>query len=97
MPCDMAGVLFLLMMILVIGFAIWRGLSRTFPGADEKPKVHAIPHDSLAPTYTYDGEVVRWYVFVDPDSDFQHLINDRDGCCARLDRSGRVMGTDYGY
>lgn len=49
-------------------------------------------HDSLAPTYTYDGEVIRWYVLVDPDTDVQYLVNDRGGCCVRLDAYGRPMG-----
>ena len=50
-------------------------------------------HDSLAPTYTHDGEVIRWYVFVDPDSGVQYLVNDRGGCTPRLDAFGNPKGT----
>lgn len=55
-----------------------------------------VTHDSLAPTHTYDGEVIRWYVLVDPDTQVQYLVNDRGGCCARLDGFGGVMGVSYG-
>lgn len=49
-------------------------------------------HDSLSPTYTHDGEIIRWYVLVDPDTGVQYLVNDRGGCCPRLDAEGVPMG-----
>ena len=54
-------------------------------------------HDSLGPTYLYDGkDVIRWYVFTDPDSGIQYLVNDRGGCTPRLDSTGREMGGKNG-
>lgn len=42
-------------------------------------------HDSLGPTYLYDGkDVIRWYVFTDPDTGQQYLVNDRGGCTPRV-------------
>lgn len=50
-------------------------------------------HDSLGPTYLYDGQdVIRWYVFTDPDSGVQYLVNDRGGCTPRLEKPIREMG-----
>lgn len=40
-------------------------------------------HDSLGVTYTHDGEAIRWYVFADPDTGVQYLVNDRGGCVRR--------------
>ena len=63
--------------------------------AVEQAHEELVRHDSLAPTYTYDGEVIRWYVLVDPDCGIQYLVNDRGGCCVRLDSYGNVMGVSY--
>ena len=52
-------------------------------------------HDSLAPTYTYDGEIIRWYVLQDPDYGIEYLVNDRGGCYPRLDPHGNVIGVSY--
>lgn len=62
-------------------------------GAPELPTHQMLTtHGSLVPIYTYDGEVIRWYVFVDSDTEIQYLVNDRGGCCVRLDSYGSVMG-----
>lgn len=54
-------------------------------------------HDSLGPTYLYDGKsVIRWYVFTDPDSGVQYLVNDRGGCTPRLEKPVREMGGKNG-
>ena len=55
----------------------------------------SVKYSSLGPTHTYNGETIRWYVFVDPDSQVQYLVNDRGGCCPRLDGFGHAMGTQY--
>ena len=52
-------------------------------------------HDSLDVTRTYDGEMIRWYVFTDPDSGAQYLVNDRGGVTPRLDGFGNPKGTQY--
>lgn len=59
---------------------------------DEAPVTAKVTHDSLAPTYTYDGEIIRTYVFTDPDTGVEYLVNDRGGCTPRLDGHGDVMG-----
>ena len=50
-------------------------------------------HDSMTVTRTYNGEKIRWYVMVDPDTQVQYVVNDLGGCCPRLDAFGRPMGT----
>lgn len=40
-------------------------------------------HDSLGVTWTHDGEAIRWYVFEDPDTGIQYLVNDRGGVVPR--------------
>lgn len=65
------------------------------PIADEAPappKASKITHDSLAPTYTYDGEIIRTYVFTDPDSGVQYLVTDAGGITPRLGKNGHIIG-----
>ena len=50
-------------------------------------------HDSLTVNNTYNGEKIRWYVMIDPDTQVQYLVNDRGGCCPRLDEFGNPKGT----
>lgn len=52
-----------------------------------------ITHDSLGPVYTYDGEIIRPYVFVDPDTGLQYLVSDRGGITERWGADGKQMGT----
>lgn len=66
------------------------GREEVADASDEKP---TITHDSLTPTYTYDGEIIRWYVLVDPDEGVQYLYNDHSWVATpRLDRDGEQMG-----
>lgn len=80
----------------LLSVAIWLGL--TLPNkteADQRPE-HVITHDSMTATYTYDGECVRWYVMVDPDTNIQYLYNDHDWTpIPRLDQYGNPMGVSY--
>lgn len=73
----------------MIALALWMA-----DRAESRMRATPYPsHDSLAPTYLYDGKsVIRWYVFIDPDTGMQYLVNDRGGCTPRLDASGREMG-----
>ena len=82
-------ILFLLVIVVMWWFAKKvEGVRRTAPYPS---------HDSLAPTYLYDGQsVIRWYVFIDPDTGIQYLVNDRGGCTPRLDASGKQMGGTNG-
>ena len=79
----------------------WAGMALVRPAAWEETKLptHRVTHDSMCATTTYDGELIRWYVMVDPDYRIQYLVNDRGGCCPRLDRYGNVMGrtVEEGY
>lgn len=58
---------------------------------DEAP-APKITHDSLAPTYTYDGDIIRTYVFTDPDSGVQYLVTDKGGITPRLGKNGHIIG-----
>lgn len=46
----------------------------------------------MAVTYTYDGEMIRWYVLIDPENGVQYIVNDRGGCCPRVSYDGTIMG-----
>ena len=96
-PSDLAVALFCFLMIALLGLSAWWGLSHTLPTEAERRPQKVITHDSLGPTYTYDGEVIRWYVFIDPDTSVQYLVNDRGGCYPRLDQYGNVIGVQTWY
>lgn len=93
-PSDLAVALVCMLLIGLIGLFSWLGMRLVHQPEEETQELptHRVTHDSLAPTYTYDGEVIRWYVLVDPDFGIQYLVNDRGGCCVRLDSYGNVMG-----
>lgn len=100
-PGGLATALFCLVMAALVCACLWFGLLGTREAGREAGResevenVTKVTHDSLAPTFTHDGEVIRWYVLVDPDTEVQYLVNDRGGCCPRLDSYGRVMGVRY--
>lgn len=95
-PSNAATIAFCLLMIALIAFAATWGMTHTLPTEAEQRPVRKITHDSLAPTYTYDGEIIRWYVLTDPDTSVQYLVNDRGGCTPRLDQYGNIIGVqDY--
>ena len=61
--------------------------------AEQRPAtVRKITHDSLGPTYLYNGEIIRWYVWTDPDKGIQYLVNDRGGGMPRRERNGEIVG-----
>lgn len=68
---------------IVIAAAMIGSFVIAYPWPEEGDEGYTPTHDSLAPTYTYDGECIRWYVFTDPDTSIQYLVNDRGGCCVR--------------
>lgn len=92
LPSDGTTIVFLLIVIAVLSFLLVRGVAQGQTGNVQAEQEHKITHDSLAPTYTYDGEIIRWYVFTDPDSSVQYLVNDRGGCTPRLDQYGNIIG-----
>ncbi len=80
----------LIVVMLLLSALIWDYAHDMPTEAELRP---ARTHDSLAPTYTYDGQLtIRWYVFTDPDTGVQYLVNDLGGCTPRLDQSGEPMG-----
>lgn len=56
-----------------------------------KPQRAEFRHDSLEATLTNDGSFIRWYVFIDPDTGAEYLVNDRGGCTPRLDKDGSYI------
>ena len=91
-PSDFAvWSLLVILCALILGSLVW-GLTHELPTESERRPQNLIKHDSLAPTYTYDGEIIRWYVLIDPDTGVQYLVNDRGGCTPRLDQYGNIMG-----
>lgn len=103
-PDDLTIVVVCLLLIALVGFVSWVCYAIIY---DKEPQTQtAMPvadatqtnfqrHDSLAPTYTYDGEIIRWYVLKDPDYGIEYLVNDRGGCYPRLDTYGNVTGVSY--
>ena len=93
LPSDRATIAFLLIVIAVLSFLIARGLAQGQTGKMQAGQEHKITHDSLCATYTYDGEVVRWYVFVDPEYGTQWVYNDHDWrAFPRIDANGTQIG-----
>lgn len=80
--------------LVVAALTVWVVLEREAERqeAQKAPVIVGPTHDSLTVSYTYNGEAIRWYVMVDPDTGIQYVVNDRGGCCPRLDRDGEVMG-----
>lgn len=79
------------LIMFVLSIATVMHLVRTDTPTDSPTKFDM--HDSMTVTRTFDGEKIRWYVMTDPDTQVQYVVNDRGGCCPRLDEYGRVMGT----
>lgn len=50
----------------------------------EESRTLKITHDALGPVYTSEGDIIKVYVFTDPDTDIQYLVSDRGGLTPRL-------------
>ena len=74
-------------LVLMVGSFIWGLVHQT----NEKASEFAKRHSSLTLTYTYDGEMIRWYVMVDPDTGIEYLVNDLGGTTPRLSKTNDVM------
>lgn len=96
-PSDLAVALVCVLVIGILGLCAWLGMVVAQPVEEEPEELptRRVTHDSMAATVTYDGELIRWYVLVDPDFGIQYLVNDRGGCCVRLNSYGNVMGVSY--
>lgn len=71
------------LVLVVVLFRVFGRRDGKEADSDTEEAAVLIRHDSLAPSYTYNGETIRWYVFIDPDTNVQYLFNDRGGCCVR--------------
>lgn len=97
-PSNLAVALVSIILVGLLGLWAWWAWSETAHAsqtedeAEAELPTHKVTHDSLAPTYTYDGEIIRWYVLVDPDYGIEYLVNDRGGCCPRLGADGSIVG-----
>lgn len=69
--------LFLVIMTIAFGVISYRHDKKV---TDTKP---VITHDSMTAIHTYDGQMIRFYVMTDPDTNIQYIINDRGGMCVR--------------
>ena len=96
-PGPVATLVCVIIVVAALTISLWIGKKVGPKSVSETRPEVAITHDSLAPTYTYDGEVIRWYVFIDPDTSVQYLVNDRGGCYPRLDQYGNVIGVQTWY
>jgi len=61
---------------------------------DEAPApkiVRRVDDHSIGSTVERDGSVTFWYVFSDPETGVEYLVNDEGGMAPRVDGMGRVM------
>lgn len=75
----------LLMLLLIEAIVI----IATIASFTVKPKAEGsyITHDSLGPVYTHDGkDIIRIYVFKDPDTNNEYLVSDHGGIVLRSPR-----------
>lgn len=60
-----------------------REAERTVTGPAQRP---------IITTFDYQGKPTRIYVFADPLTGVQHLIDDKGGICVRVDQDGNPIG-----
>lgn len=95
-PDAYAVAIICVFLVMFAGIAVMGHLLSEAQVADEAAVPEYKPtHDSMTYNLTYDGEMIRWYVMKDPDTQIEYLVNDRGGCCPRLDNYGNVMGLSY--
>lgn len=83
------GIVIVFLLVIVAGWLFTRNIENHH-SATPYPR-----HDSLGPTYLHDGQsVIRWYVFTDPDTGVQYLVNDRGGTTPRLQKEEGVEKKD---
>lgn len=76
--------LVLVALVLIVGIGVWAWLGQMeVIRAAQSERDAAIRHDSMCAVHTYDGETIRFYVMVDPDTQVQYIVNDRGGMCVR--------------
>lgn len=81
---TIALVLVALVLIVGIGIWAWLGQMEVIRAAQkDAERQNLVKHDSMCAVHTYDGETIRFYVMVDPDTQVQYIVNDRGGMCVR--------------
>ena len=90
---DLAITMACIVVIVLMALCAWLGMAiatavRSETTVEASAPAGAMAYDSLAPTYTFDGEIIRWYVLQDPDYGIEYLVNDRGGCHPRLAPTG---------
>lgn len=77
--------LVLVAIVLIVGIGVWAWLSQreVIEASKAAETEQLITHDSMTAVHTYNGETIRFYVMVDPDTGVQYVVNDRGGMCVR--------------
>lgn len=77
--------LIIVAIVLIIGAGVWAWLGqREIVEASKATKSDVlVTHDSMTAIHTYNGEIIRFYVMTDPDTNIQYVVNDRGGMCVR--------------
>lgn len=95
-PDDYAAAIICVLLVMFAGIAVMAHLVSGAQATDEAAVPEYKPtHDSMTYSLTCDGEMIRWYVMKDPDTQIEYLVNDRGRCRPRLDNYGNVMGLSY--
>lgn len=89
---SLAHVLLIAIVLFASAWGIYKIVKtyRTFNEQTEKKAVEK-SMSSLAPSYLYDGTCVRWYVFIDPETNREYLYNDLGGAVPRTTPDGEQM------
>lgn len=80
--------------IILLALLIFFSVCGSLAGAD-LPK-----QDSLTATYTAEGDAIKLYVIIDPDSGIEYLVSDHGGITPRvrdLDWKGGMGSAVYEY
>lgn len=83
------ALLSLFFVAVIIGLGVWALMSQghvilaSESAMKAEKSEHLITHDSMTAVHTYDGEIIRFYVMTDPDTQVQYIVNDRGGMCVR--------------
>lgn len=100
MPRKRPSASVVVLMICLIGLALsvallfWIHATEGADLPDEAPApevMREVPDNSIGSIVMRDGEVMFLYVFPDPETGVEYLINDRGGMEKRTDNTGRVM------
>lgn len=89
---QMTGCGVVVVVVLMVGALVGFCLALAYEVNKEATAKPKQTHDSMTVTDTYNGEKIRYYVMIDPDTGLQYVVNDRGGMCPRYNRDGEQMG-----